>query len=973
MLNDKLDEDELGRQLRGMYDEGWGAVIARTFNGLRTEYLSDEWMRMQDRIVGLADELGMGVWLQAGYMPSGIPDLPEQHQHQVIVRRPCGEPAEDAEMLLRQTEEFDYYARPRANVLDLLNPEACRAYMELAYTGPWQERFGKYFGKTIETVWVDEPHFRPPLMPWTARLPERFEEDYGYSLIENLPSLFDQVGDWQTVRHHYWRAAGGMLLESYFATVSRWCEEHGISFSGHLMGEDTIQAQIGFTAACMPCYEYMQLPGIDHLTHNLDWPAGVPFILPPKQASSAAAQLGTRRVLAEMYGVSTPAITFGERKLIAEWMEMLGINYRCYHGYFYSLRGRRKRIFVPQLSYQQPWWTENRIVADHFSRLSYCMRQGEYRADVLVLHPVESGFCLYDPTHKDTLDRINEPEEIRALFEGLQRTSENLLAIHRGFHYGDETLMARHGRVEGGTLAVGEAEYHAVVLPDALTLRATTIELLEEFMRGGGTVLSVGEAPDRIDGRPDPEIERFIEATRRIPNRPETLREALDGVCPQEFSFEAAEGEASDVYIHERLVAGGRLFFLANHSTRDAVRARLTIPAVGRVERWNLTTGAVGSLPQSSDDSSTCVDLYFPPTASHLLLFKPGKPDADAPKPEKVTRMVELSGEYGVRRSSPNAVLLDYCRFRRGDGEWSDVLPVSAVQEIQINDGYEGPVTLQYRFQVDATPSDARIVIEDAADWAISVNGTAVEYAGLPYYVDRSFLPVDVADVLVEGENTVEITRAFEMPETTKFALSGLFQTASGTELEAIYLIGDFGVGARLSTSEPKPRCTRLAPEFAVTDETGSFQRDLTLEGYPFFAGRVSLTQTVKLPAAEEGERVVLTSGEPGAVLAKVKVNGKEAGALAWAPYEVDVSDLVHEGANEVEIELVTSLRNLLGPHHRPEGEPYRPGRESWSGNRAAKDWYERRDDPDIPWTEDYFVCPLGPTTPIIVEYRTRG
>ena len=40
MLNDELEVGEIARQLDGMADAGWGAVIGRTFNGLRTRYLS---------------------------------------------------------------------------------------------------------------------------------------------------------------------------------------------------------------------------------------------------------------------------------------------------------------------------------------------------------------------------------------------------------------------------------------------------------------------------------------------------------------------------------------------------------------------------------------------------------------------------------------------------------------------------------------------------------------------------------------------------------------------------------------------------------------------------------------------------------------------------------------------------------------------------------------------------------------------
>ena len=39
--------------------------------------------------------------------------------------------------------------------------------------------------------------------------------------------------------------------------------------------------------------------------------------------------------------------------------------------------------------------------------------------------------------------------------------------------------------------------------------------------------------------------------------------------------------------------------------------------------------------------------------------------------------------------------------------------------------------------------------------------------------------------------------------------------------------------------------------------------------------------------------------------------------ADAWPPYELDITPLVRDGDNRIAVELVATLRNLLGPHHR--------------------------------------------------------
>jgi hypothetical protein len=47
---------------------------------------------------------------------------------------------------------------------------------------------------------TDEPQIMPAgKMPWANDMPQIFEKKWGYSLIDNLPSLVRQTGDWKKV------------------------------------------------------------------------------------------------------------------------------------------------------------------------------------------------------------------------------------------------------------------------------------------------------------------------------------------------------------------------------------------------------------------------------------------------------------------------------------------------------------------------------------------------------------------------------------------------------------------------------------------------------------------------------------------------------------------------------------------------------------------------------------------------------
>jgi hypothetical protein len=119
---------------------------------------------------------------------------------------------------------------------------------------------------------------------------------------------------------------------------------------------------------------------------------------------------------------------------------------------------------------------------------------------------------------------------------------------------------------------------------------------------------------------------------------------------------------------------------------------------------------------------------------------------------------------------------------------------------------------------------------------------------------------------------------------------------------------------------------------------------DLTRSGFPFFAGRAVLSQALDLPAAPG--RAVLSIAGLRAALAHVRVNGKDMGAVAWQPHDLDISRALKAGRNLIEVELVGTLRNLLGPHHASGGDL------GWTGPGEFRDKSR--------WTDDYIFVPFG-------------
>jgi hypothetical protein len=126
-------------------------------------------------------------------------------------------------------------------------------------------------------------------------------------------------------------------------------------------------------------------------------------------------------------------------------------------------------------------------------------------------------------------------------------------------------------------------------------------------------------------------------------------------------------------------------------------------------------------------------------------------------------------------------------------------------------------------------------------------------------------------------------------------------------ELEPVYVRGSFALEARESG-------------FVIAADAGLVcgEAGWNGQGYPFYSGGVVYQRKVQWDGKGASVRVRLPSWY-GSV-ATVSVNGKEAGVMVSAPWEVDVTGLMKRGENVVEVKVVGTLKNTLGPHHAGAG-----------------------------------------------------
>lgn len=116
-----------------------------------------------------------------------------------------------------------------------------------------------------------------------------------------------------------------------------------------------------------------------------------------------------------------------------------------------------------------------------------------------------------------------------------------------------------------------------------------------------------------------------------------------------------------------------------------------------------------------------------------------------------------------------------------------------------------------------------------------------------------------------------------------------------------------------------------------------------------YYSGAANYQTTIQLQKPKEGQRVYLNMGSVIA-LAKVRINGKDAGGAWTPPYKIDITSAVQEGKNQLEIKVVnTWVNRLIGDLGIPQDK-----RTTWL--------------PINPYRRDSPLHPAGLLGPVTIE-----
>ena len=998
--NDKLDPEEVRRQIREMARGGLGGHFMHARRGLETPYLGPAWMEAVRVALDEGRHTAVTAWLYdedcwpsgscSGRVYAGREAFRQKHLVFEEIQSPVWEPTENTVAVFVATIDTEgqyvsfhrlqdprlacgkvpaldealihFFHRP-GEYVDVFNREATEEFLKQTHER-YRETVGGEFGQAIPGIFTDEPQYagKGRRVPWSPHLLRFFRRACRYDLLDRLPELFFPVGHYRKTRFDFYETVTRLFLLAWTMPVYQWCERHNLKLTGHVMGEDTLLGQIQFVGAAMPHYEYMHIPGIDHPSRRL----GSPVLV--KQAASVAAQLGRPRVLSEMFGGSGWNVSLDDLRFIAEWQIALGVNLICTHQASLSLRGARKRDFPPSLHYHQPWWSHYYLWNDYMASLLSVLTAGTPQVDVLVIHPISSAWADYCPLDHDWVDVMDER---------LRRLVDAVLGVHADFHFGDELVLEREGRVAKGHLAVGPCRYRTVVVPDATNLRMSTVALLGRFKRAGGRIFFAGRVPGLMDGEPSKKVADLAKGCKQGDVSTVRGRAALRrAVAPRLEVVTASGKDATGVLAQWRRVDDDHVFFFLNTDDRKTIKARLRLPVSGTPVVLDPATGEYWKKRGQTRGRRMTVAHTFGPRESLLLVVRSQKASAEVPPPPPAPPRGRhlLKGRWNVRCEDLNVLVLDTACWRTDEGEYSEPVNVLDIQQELLERGTQEVVVLRFEFECALSDLEGRrfgLVMEQPEACEMRYNGMRAPLSDAGPYWDNAFRRIDVTPYVRDGRNVIEVKRAWHVDESRRAVLLG---RAAGweartavpdVELEAMYFVGHFGVAFPNGShrAERGSRWMRGAPR--LVDEpkrvTGT---DLIRAGYPFFAGRLTLEREVVLKKAPAAG-AVLELPATSAVAASVLVNRQEAGTVWRFPATVPVDGLLVQGRNRLAITLTTSLRNLLGPHHHEDGELHWVSPRSFATSPA---WSSRKNNHRRA-SQAYNVVDFGLAADVVLRY----
>ena len=1002
--NGKLEKDELCKQISQLKEMGFGGFHMHARTGLETKYLSDEFMELVKACCDQAEKEDMLAWLydedrwssgpaggivtkhkpfrrkrlklftadqgwntpKAAALEEGVPYLLAAYDV-VLDSEGClaSYSRIEKDAPATGTKWYAYCVNEKEDAwfnyqtyFDALDKEAVGEFIRVTH-GRYHQYIGERFGKSVPAIFTDEPNANHekrmhPATPeytgvqtytWSRFFEEEYQKAYGQDILDVLPEMIwiKRDGSDSLIKYRYFDFIGELFSINFSKQIGDWCEEHGIAFTGHYLREPELETQAITSGDIMRQYGYQGLPGIDMLCGHRE-------LTTAKQTVSAVHQYGKEGMVSELYGVTNWDFDFRGHKMEGDWQAAMGVTVRVPHLAWYTMKGEAKRDYPAAIGYQSPWYKEYGYMEDHFSRVNTALTRGNAIIKIGMIHPVESYWVSCGPVSQTT-------QQVNALEQNFKNVTSWLVSNHLDFDYICESTLPGLSR-EDAPRSVGKMTYDAIIVPGCVTLRASTLNYLENFRKNGGKVLFMGGCPTHIDGVKNDGCKALFDACQHVRFDSAALCSALEEERCVRILNSRGDIEDRVVYAYRKDNDCNWLFiaciseFVGGGSTSthnvpqrdETVYNNFTITVSGEFvpTLYDTLTGETRPMTYVHKNGNTVISYPFIVCDSLLIRLANDSAAEFAEKKALTTvREYDIKGLVTYTLSEPNVLMLDRAEYRYDDGDWQEEEEVLRVSKnFRESLGYksdqtqpyaieiapaEHTVDLRYTIHSDRALTGVQLAVEDADVVEIVFNGQKVENNITGFFTDASISTIPMPTIPA-GDSVLELR----------------FPYGERTNLEWCYLLGDFGV-----------RVMGTYCLLTARQEKLGFG-DICPQTLPFYGANVDYHMDVEL--AEDGTIEIEASCYRGALIG-VSLDGQRVGRIVLPPYRLRI-DGVKAGKHTLTLTLFGNRHNSFGALHKVNDGDLWYGPPAWRSTGAG-------------WCYEYRTRPLGiMKSPIIRIYK---
>ena len=402
-------------------------------------------------------------------------------------------PAGNWKIMITVQHELDDYKYYGA-FLDPGNTDAVQAFLETTHL-PYKEEIGGEFGQTVKGIFGDETGYVGNL-PWSRLLPDYIRKRFGVEILIHLPALMNSdYPESARYRYIYFQSLHEFLRDRYHRTISKWCEQEGLKYVTEVPSMRASNQMYSHVPSGDSCHDKLGYPMEQIIERDF-----IAYRSNPKAVSAMAHQFGRKDALIEAFHSIGWTMTLQDAKWQIDRMSLMGITLHNFHAFYYTMNGITKHDAPPSQFLQNPYWEHYKLFADYCARSSYFTGETKTTAKIALFHPVTSWWShMRNPFHRFAYMGNCDNEDVLS-----QQLIDDWIALCKTMlfnqiEYEDiDAEILETGRVENGSIFVGDADYNILIVPPVTNLEKSAFTAIQNLLASGGTVVFIGLTPYEV-------------------------------------------------------------------------------------------------------------------------------------------------------------------------------------------------------------------------------------------------------------------------------------------------------------------------------------------------------------------------------------------------------------------------------------------------------------------------------------------